>query len=107
MNFWQPAVELAAQLTAAGVRATTDPADAHPPVALVTPQTVTPLGGSCAVVELTVTIMCGGLDHSQLAWLWATALPTALEVVGLVDITADQAPDGTPTILLTVEQKVT
>ena len=36
--------QLADELTAAGVRATVDPADAHPPVVLLVPQAAEPTG---------------------------------------------------------------
>ena len=107
MDLWQPARTLAAELTAAGVRATTDPADTHRPVALVAPTSVTPVGGGCAIVELQVSIQAAGGDVTQHAWLWSTALPAALTVVGLVDVTADTTPDGMPAVTLTVEKEVT
>lgn len=107
MDLWQPAVDLAAQLTAAGLRATTDPADTHAPVALVTPTGVVMLGSRCAVVTVQVLLSTGGLDHSQLAWLWSTALPTLLEVAGAEQVEPTQTLDGRPAVEVLIERKVT
>ena len=101
LDLWTPARTLADQLTAAGVRATTDPSDTHPPVALVQPSTVRLIAGGCADLELTVTLVTGGLDHTQLAWLWQTGLPTVLVTLPADQIVTDQTADGLPAVTLT------
>lgn len=104
MDAWTPARTLATALTDAGVRATTDPDDAHPPVALVTPTGVEPLPGDCGVVTLAVSIVTAGLSHSQVAWLWRDAVPVVLAVAGADRIDTTTTDDGVPVVVATVER---
>lgn len=86
-------------LRAAGVRATSDPVDAHPPVVLVRPVSAAPSAAAgCWVVDVEAELWRPpAADPLE---PWGDRLDTVLAVLGADEVRADTDPDGTPLVVV-------
>lgn len=98
-------LDTVARLRAAGVRATADPADSHPPVVFVRPTRAAPSAAAgCWVVDVEAVLVRGGPATDPLE-PWGPRLDTVLDVLGADSV--ESVPDDTGVEAVVVRSQIT
>ena len=106
MTIWTAVEDLAAALTAAGLRATVDPTQAHAPVVLVEPESVDDgTGGGCVLVNVACRVRAGSYGVEALRWSWGTAVPAIVAAAGFDTITRETDETGGPEVVVRTQVK--